>query len=381
MGEVTVLERAAALVPYLREQAPLAEQARRVSDETYDRLAEAGVLRMCTPKKYGGDELDFQTQCVVLAEIARGCPSTSWCATIMSALAWMASTFPDETQDEIMGDGDPRISGVLAPIGMLTPTDGGYLLTGRWPFNTAGDGSRWILLSAILDGVPHSAIVEAGQVTRLDDWHASGMAATGSSTVVADAVFVPSRRVLSLPGMINGEYAPERHNADEPYFNLPLATVLAVNAGGTPWGAALGAMDAFLERLPGRAITYTMWDDQSAAPVTHLQVGEAAMLIDSAAAHVKLATAVLDAPADGVPSMHERVKARTHITYSTGLARRAVDTLFAASGASSIQSGVPIQRFQRDIQALSNHAIMHEQTGTEMYGRFLCGHGLTTVLV
>jgi len=33
--------------------------------------------------------------------------------------------------------------------------------------------------------------------------------------------------------------------------------------------------------------------------------------------------------------------------------------LFNASGALAIQSHVPIQRCQRDIQALANHAIMH----------------------
>jgi len=56
-----------------------------------------------------------------------------------------------------------------------------------------------------------------------------------------------------------------------------------------------------------------------------------------------------------------------------GLARQAVDTLFYASGASSIQTNVPIQRFQRDVQALANHAIMHTQTALELYGRILCG--------
>jgi 3-hydroxy-9,10-secoandrosta-1,3,5(10)-triene-9,17-dione monooxygenase len=207
------------------------------------------------------------------------------------------------------------------------------------------------------------------------------MAATGSSTVVADEIFVPPHRVQHAPNMINGVYTTDRHNAAEPYFNLPLASVLAINAAGTPVGTAKGAMDVFMERLPGRAITYTSWGDQSAAPVTHLQVGEAAMLIDSSAAHVTLAANVLDHPEGDVPSMFERVKGRAHVMYSTGLARKAVDILFFASGASSIQTHVPIQRFQRDIQGLSNHAIMHEQTGLEMYGSVLCGHGPNTLLV
>ena len=75
---MTVVDRAAALVPVLAERAPHAERARRVSDESFDALSKAGVFLMTAPKRYGGAEVSFQTQCEVLAHIARGCPSTSW---------------------------------------------------------------------------------------------------------------------------------------------------------------------------------------------------------------------------------------------------------------------------------------------------------------
>jgi hypothetical protein len=32
-----------------------------------------------------------------------------------------------------------------------------------------------------------------------------------------------------------------------------------------------------------------------------------------------------------------------------------------------------MQRFQRDMQALANHAIMHSPTAVELHGRVLCG--------
>jgi hypothetical protein len=149
--------------------------------------------------------------------------------------------------------------------------------------------------------------------------------------------------------------------------------VLTVNAAGTPVGIARGALETFRERLPGRGITYTTYTNKAEAPVTHLQIGEAALKIDSADAHMRLACRELDNHAGEKLSMLGRVKARAHVSAATGLAREAVDVLFYASGASAIQSHVPIQRFQRDIQALSNHAIMHPQTTVELYGRVLCG--------
>ena len=52
---MTVVDRAAALVPLLLERAPAAEQARRVSDASFDALSEAGIFSMTAPKRYGGD--------------------------------------------------------------------------------------------------------------------------------------------------------------------------------------------------------------------------------------------------------------------------------------------------------------------------------------
>jgi alkylation response protein AidB-like acyl-CoA dehydrogenase len=372
----SVLERTRALVPQLRDSALATEQARRVLPETFDALSAAGIFRMTAPKKFGGEEVSFQTQCDVLAEVARGCPSSSWAATILSAMSWLAGTYPDEAQAEIFADGDPRISGVFSPTGTAVPTDGGFVVNGKWGFNTGGQGSNWTVLNTILQdgsGLPLCVIAKTRELDRLDDWNATGMAGTGSHTVLANDVFVPSHRAVPLPHLVEGKGAPDRHNASDPYFRLPLAPVLIVNGGGTPLGTARGAFDTFMERLPGRPIAYTNYTNRAEAAVTHLQVGEASLLLDSCDAHVRLACALLDGPGATSLSVLDRVRSRAHITHATGLARQAVDILFNASGASSIQPHVPIQRFQRDIQALANHAVMHTQTGTELYGRVLCG--------
>jgi alkylation response protein AidB-like acyl-CoA dehydrogenase len=378
----SLVARAAALVPMLRAAAPAAERARRVAPETLDALAAAGVFRMCAPGRYGGDEADFQTQCDALAEIARGCPSTSWVATIYSAMGWLAGVFPDEAQEEVLGDRDPRISGVFSPTGTAVRTDGGVVVSGSWPFNTGCHGAKWTVLNCVSEGgagVPLCVIARSSDLRIVDDWYATGMAATGSNTIVAENVFVPACRTTPLPDMLDARY-PDRHNKDNPYFNYPLAPVLTVNAGGMPVGAARGALEAFAARLPGRGITYTDYTNKAEAPITHLQMARASLTIDSADGHVRRATAVLDAAPGRPLSTLDRVKARAHIAYATGLAREAVDILFFASGASAAQAHVPIQRFQRDIQTLANHAIMHADTGIELYGRVLCGMKPNTVL-
>ena len=291
-------------------------------------------------------------------------------------MSWLVSGFPDETQEEIFSTRDPRVSGVFSPTGQAVRKNGGFVVGGRWGYNTGGHGAEWTVLNAVLTEngaatVPHCCIVRSRELERLDDWHASGMAATGSSTVIAKDIFVPAHRALPLPELVEGRY-PERQNSSNAYYNYPLAAVLTANAGGTPLGIARGALELFLERLPGRQITYTTYASKIEAPVTHLQVGEAALAIHSSDAHMRLACALLDGAA-GAPSKLDRVKIRAHVGAATGYAREAVDGLFHASGASAIQSNVPMQSFQRDMQALANHAIMHPQTNVELYGRVLCG--------
>jgi alkylation response protein AidB-like acyl-CoA dehydrogenase len=328
----TLVSRAAALVPMLREQAAAAEAARRVPAASLDALSEAGVFRMMAPKRYGGDEADFQTQCDVLAEIARGCPSTSWVATIYSAMAWLAAAFPDAAQEEVFASRDPRISGVFSPTGTAVRTEGtpeGIVVNGRWPFNTGCHRSQWTVLNAVLApvgdaaaGMPTCVLVPSRELTIVDDWHASGMAATGSATIVAQDVFVPAHRSLPLPELVEAHF-PARHNAGNPYFNYPLAPVLVVNAGGTPLGIARGALETFFDRLPGRGIAYTNYTNKAEAPITHLQVADAALKIESADAHVRRAARILDTHPGGPMSMEARVKSRAHISYATGLAREA----------------------------------------------------------
>ncbi|MEO8260146.1 MAG: acyl-CoA dehydrogenase family protein [Acidobacteriota bacterium] len=367
----------------LRARAPETETARRVSAASLDALSEAGVFRMLAPRRYGGTETDFQTQCDVLATIASGCPSTSWVATIYSAMAWVAGVFPDQAQEEIFAGRDPRISGVFSPTGTAVRQSDGFVVNGRWPFNTGCHGSAWTVIVAIEgaggDAMPMCLLVRSAELTIVDDWYASGMAGTGSNTVVAADLYVPAHRAMPLPHLVEANY-PARHNADNPYFNLPLAPVLVVNAGGTPLGIARGAYETFMERLPGRGIAYTTYTSKSEAPITHLQVGEAALKIDSAASHISRAASLLDGQHLLPMTREARVKSRVHIAYATGLAREAVDLLFYASGASSIQTQVPMQRFQRDMQGLANHAIMHTPTALELYGRVLCGLEPNTLL-
>ncbi|WP_243715314.1 hypothetical protein [Micromonospora sp. KC207] len=118
-------------------------------------------------------------------------------------------------------------------------------------------------------------------------------------------------------------------------------------------GAAVGvaklARAEFFDRLPGRKITYTEYENQSEAPITHLKVGTALMKIDQAEFHAYRAADTVDAKAaSGAEwTLEERARVRADHGWATKLAKEAVDILASASGGTFIYRDVPIQRVVR----------------------------------
>jgi alkylation response protein AidB-like acyl-CoA dehydrogenase len=158
-------------------------------------------------------------------------------------------------------------------------------------------------------------------------------------------------------------------------YRSPLVGVANASTVGMVVGIAKSAQDAFFERLDDRKITFTNYESQREATVTHLTVAEAAMKVDQAEFHADRVTKLVDTKgASGEPwTMEERARTRADVGVISELAKAAVDKLAAASGGSSIRSEVPIQRIVRDMHAVSMHGLIVPDTNYELYGRVLCG--------
>jgi alkylation response protein AidB-like acyl-CoA dehydrogenase len=367
------------LIPRLRELAPVSEQRRWLDDESVGLLGDAGFWRVTVPKRFGGLDLPLADQVELLTRVGRADGSLSWVAALWIANAWVATLYPDAAQEEIFANGDTRVSGAFQPSGTLTPVKGGYRLTGSWKWNTGCRGAQWDGLAARLasgDGPPeiYYCMVPTSELTIKDDWHAFAASATGSSEVRVEDVFVPSHRALSMADALNGTTG-DRSNAGATGRNYAFFAMILAGGVGPFLGMAEGAYELFLQRLPGRGITYTPWTDQSASPVTHLQVATAANEIDAAKALTVHIVDVLQEAADqGVlPSVPQRAALRGNCGYAAELCRRAVQQLYQASGASVIMRDVPFQRFFRDIQGLSQHAAVALNSNLEVHGRVEVG--------
>jgi alkylation response protein AidB-like acyl-CoA dehydrogenase len=378
-SRAALARRASELVPLLQKNALITEENRRLPDDTVGALLDNGILKMRVPRRYGGYESDMNTVVDVLSELARGDGSTAWTVAVWSISSWMIGLFPDEVQDEIFATPDLRISGILSPTAIGVPTDGGVILNGKWSFNTGSQQSHWNANAAVRptpDGgfEPIMVAIPLSELEIVDDWHTAGLRGTGSVTTIAKDVFVPEARVLPMGPVLQGRHRSVL-NADSALYRSLFMPTACTTVTAVALGLARAAKDAFFERLPGRKITYTSYDSQKDAPLTHLQVAEATMKIDEAGFHAYRAADLVDAKgaAGEEWTMEERARVRLDMGAVCRLAKEAVDIFNTASGGSSVYSTVPIQRIERDIQTVNLHAIMHPNTNLELYGRVLCG--------
>ncbi|HWF82430.1 MAG TPA: acyl-CoA dehydrogenase family protein [Streptosporangiaceae bacterium] len=374
-----LVKRASDLVPLLKKHAAWSEENRRIHEESIEALADAGIFRMRIPARYGGYESDTRTLVDVAAELGRGDGSTAWVASVYWIPGWMACMFPDQVQDEVFSTPDVRVCGTLSPSAMAIQTDGGVVVNGKWGFISGALHSHWQEIIAILIGgegepMPVVALVPISDLQIIDDWYTSGFKGTGSVSTVATDVFVPQERVLPIGAVLQGQSASPQ-SAASAIYRSPLLPVASASSVGCVLGLAKAAKEAFFARLPERKITYTGYDKQAKAPLTHLQVADAVMKIDEAEFHAHRLAAMVDTKgAENSPwTIEERVSARADLGAVCKLGKEAVDILATASGGSSIYSDQPIQRIQRDINAVTMHALMHPDTNAELYGRILCG--------
>jgi alkylation response protein AidB-like acyl-CoA dehydrogenase len=374
-----LVSRASELVPILQKHAIWAEENRRLHDEVLEAMTASGVLRMRLPRRYGGYESDARTVLEVLTEVGRGDGSAAWLASVWSISNWIACLFPDDVQDEVFTSPEVRVCGVLSPTAVAEPTSGGYKVTGQWAFISGALHSHWQAILAMgpaPDGSqwPVLALVPMSDLEIVDDWHTSGLRGTGSVTTVARQVFVPQERTLPMVAVLSEQYASQL-NAGSGLYRQPLMATGCGSFTGTALGLARAGLASFLERLPERKITYTGYTSQREAPLTHFQVAEASLKTDEASFHAQRLAAMLDGKsASGEPwSVADRALARVSLGRVFQLTREAIEVLRTASGGTSIYSDVPIQRIDRDVQALNLHALMHPNTNYELYGRIQCG--------
>src|SRR3954464_13795674 len=146
-----MIARAQALLPQLRERAPRTEELRRLPPETERDLHDAGLFRIVQPKRIGGSEFDYVALIDFADVIGQADASVAWNLVNLASHHWMLGMFAPQAQDLVWKDPDVLIaSSFVFPAGRASKVDGGYRLSGRWPFSSGVDPSDWNMLAGIV---------------------------------------------------------------------------------------------------------------------------------------------------------------------------------------------------------------------------------------
>ncbi|MFJ7772680.1 acyl-CoA dehydrogenase family protein [Streptomyces sp. NPDC097107] len=375
-----LVARAAALRPLLREHAAATETGRRVPDPVIDAIADAGLFKLATPRRYGGHQTSMRTMLDVSAALAEGDGSTSWVVTLVNVCNWLTSLFPSKAQDDVFGaNPDARVTGVLSPTSTTTKVDGGWQVSGRWYYNSGSSHSDWAVLGVPLtdeDGAVVDqalALVPRGDLALEDTWFVAGMKGTASNCLIAEDIFVPEHRVLSVPAAIEGRYPTE--HTDEVLSRSAFVPILALVLAGPQLGLGRAALEYVTEKSSRKPISYTFYETQAESVAVQLQIAEAALRIDTATLHAQRAAAEIDQAAqNGVYlDFAQRARVRADTGWAIQNVLEAINTLVSVHGAGSFADVNPLQRIWRDANTAGRHAVAAPTVAFEVYGKALLG--------
>ena len=379
LGHTEAVARARRLAPHLRALASETESQRRIPEPLVREFTEAGLVRLLTPKRFGGHELGLDTFIDVILELARADGSAGWCFSFFNIHSWLLAMLPEAAQQEVWSaDPDARIANVNVPAGMATPTGGGYRLTGTWPWASGILHCGWALLAGI---VPPRGGEEAGPpdvrlflVPKADfrvkeTWFVTGQRGTGSNHVAVEDMFVPEHRNVALGDVREGR-APGSKLHPAPLYQLPFLPAMASSVVAPILGASLGAYEAWREVTRSRCTTFSR---EQVATLSHQQIRMAEVAAELDAAQLLLRRA-LDTMRPGGPlTLQQRVTMRRDYAYAATLCVRAVERLYTASGASANFESNPLQRYWRDVHAMAVHAGINFDAACENFGRLELG--------
>lgn len=359
------------------------ERARTLTGRTVAVLKDSGIMSMWVPKSLGGLELDFCSGLRVMEELARIDASAAWVVFVVCGSTFAAARMSDEAAATVHARPHDLLCGSLNPPGMAVQVEGGYRLTGRWPFTSGRDHASWLLLSAAVrndsgDGVappPSGAttvlfcLVPADISVIHDNWHTGGLRATGSNDIEVTDVFVPASMTFRIGSA--GDRRSRYHQG--PLYRLPLSGGIGTPIAAVALGIARRAIDAVVAisgaKTPvGRTVTLRN------QPVLQADVAKAEAAVRSARswlyATVDSIAELADSNAD-LPDALRRdlLLASVHATRS---AAYAVDLMHLSGGGSAVYATSPLERALRDIHTVTQHR-RSAPIQFEIAGRMLLG--------
>ncbi|MGW9134901.1 acyl-CoA dehydrogenase family protein [Streptomyces sp. NPDC055681] len=379
-----ILKRIEKHAQYLKDHSVEADDLGRLPDETVRRMHEIGVIRMLQPRDFGGYQAHPADFYEAVVEIAAASPSAGWVAGVVGVHAYEFGYASRQMQQELWGeDPDSWTASPYAPMGRAVPVEGGYRLTGRWPFSSGTDHASWAIIGGIVTdadgniGAPpdmrHFVVKREDYDIQHDSWDVVGLRGTGSKDITVTDAFVPEHRVLNQFEVFEGQ-AAKAGRPDDPYYHLPFGVMFSAAISAATIGMAQGALETAVEYT--RTRVNHLGGKVSSDPSQLLTLGEAGADIAASRLHLlsDMRRAYDIVTAGGEIDRSLRLELRRNQVRASRRAVDAVENLFKHAGGGSLQLALPQQRYWRDAHAAMNHlcnvaSAIYVGYGMDLYGQ------------
>src|SRR4030081_3113608 len=228
-SHAAMVARPRALIPELRDRASRTEALRRLPPETERDLHDTGLFRIVQPKRLGGSEWDYVALVACADALGQADASVAWNFANLASHHWMLGMFDPRAQDAVWKkDADALVaSSFIFTAGRARKGDGGYLLSGHWPFSSGVGSSDWNMLAGVVasddeaDGIEYRIFLLNKRDYRiLDTWNATGLRGTGSNDVEVRDAFVAEPMTLAVSDL-GGRPTPGTAGKPNPLYALP----------------------------------------------------------------------------------------------------------------------------------------------------------------
>ena len=357
------------LLERITQGAPSFDRAAAVPDGIISELSELGIPKLAVPPEYGGGEVHPRQVFETIATLARADASVAWLMMVTASGGIVAAFTPEAGARQAFESPTAFVAGVLAPMGQAKRVDGGYRISGRWPYGSGIHHATHMAVGVLIDAEGEKrlshAIVPTDKCVVHPTWEVSGLRATGSHDFSVEDVFVEDAAIGTISNA-----APR---FDRPLFRFPPYGMLALGVASVAVGIGQAAIDELVALA--RAKTPTGSSRRLAErPLTQATVAKDVTRLAAAAGMLfdRIDHAFDSAKEGQDMSVTTRAGLRTAATYATEVAASTTANMYRLGGGTSNYETSPLQRCLRDVNAATQHLMVGEMI-YELAGRTMLG--------
>ncbi len=366
----TPLERARALRELIEEYATDTEAGATMVQPVVDAITESGLFNLLVPTEFGGMEADIATIVAVCEELSFADGATGWAYAQNITVGGCTAYLEPEVGRAFAAL--PAGAGMFAPLGVAHEIDGGYRVSGNYPFGSGSGhavymgGGALVMRDGEIAPIDEAGkmpvigyCVHEGQFELKGNWDVMGLKGTGSYDfeIPEQEIDAGQAWYIFAPGI-----SPYRTGG--PIYGVGSMVLGTISSAAWAVGVAARALHEVRElALAGRARLGS--EPLAEQPIFQRGLGLHSMAVES----IRLLCVdsyqqAVDGSAARVPDAEfEQLLRNTKSAakYVTEVSKAAVTWAWEQSGSMGMRNPSVLQRCFRDIYMGAGHQVFDDR--------------------